>query len=236
MSYSVFEARAHEFAGVLMHLQEEGLVLTAFDVEVALQALDLRLRDITPPGLPYEQSSFFLDELGATVLIVITSGYAAGLARPERRPRYRQRSRPAQDWRRPCRQTRMSPDAFSRAVGDRRGPGPEYEGDVSSPSPRDRARSLVARINELSAQRARRDFVARELPRFLADADLVVVNKPLVVVREHTRMNSISDYFELSPKTGGAAAPFAVLTLRWSHLRADYLKPPFAQLLLMDQG
>jgi hypothetical protein len=75
MSSSVFEARAHEFAGVLIHLQEEGLVLTAFDVEVALEALDLRLRDITPPGLPYEQFSFFLDELGASVLLVITYKY-----------------------------------------------------------------------------------------------------------------------------------------------------------------
>jgi len=76
MGYSVFEDRARELADDLMRRQEEGMGgLTADDVGATLRALDLHLRDITPPGAPYDQYSFLIDELGATVLIVITFKY-----------------------------------------------------------------------------------------------------------------------------------------------------------------
>jgi len=73
MSRSGFEDRARELADELMRRQEAGLDgMTAADVGAAVDALKLKLRDITPPCPSYDQLSFLLDEVGATVLIVIT--------------------------------------------------------------------------------------------------------------------------------------------------------------------
>jgi hypothetical protein len=73
MSYSVYEDRARELADELLRRQEAGMgAMSAADVGAAVHALKLKLRDITPPDPPYDQLSFLLDELGATVLIVIT--------------------------------------------------------------------------------------------------------------------------------------------------------------------
>ncbi len=44
----------------------------------------------------------------------------------------------------------MAPDAFSRAVGERRGHPRDADAAARQPAPRDRARWLVARINEHS--------------------------------------------------------------------------------------
>lgn len=73
MSYSIFEDDARALADALMRRQEECLgAISAADVGAVVHALKLKLRDITPPEPPYDQLGFLLDELGATVLIVIT--------------------------------------------------------------------------------------------------------------------------------------------------------------------
>lgn len=131
----------------------------------------------------------------------------------------------------------MSPDAFSNTFGEGRGHAGGTEREESQPTPHDRARSLVARINALpdAGSRGREFFVEADLLTFLDEVDLLA-EFPFVLYEEHEQSGLVGDYVELSLRTRDAFplfVPFAVLILRWNP-RND-LKPPSAELLLMDQ-
>lgn len=69
-----YESLAHALADELVRRQEEdGLEgMSGADVIDAAESLGLKLRDITPPAPRYQQFNFYLERMGATVLILMT--------------------------------------------------------------------------------------------------------------------------------------------------------------------